>query len=285
MLRKFRQATLRCGNQVLAIDQPIVMGIINATTDSFYTASRTGDAVYIAVEKATAMVEQGATIIDVGGMSSRPGAVEISASEEMDRILPVIQSIREKFPDVVISADTWRAEVAEEAIQAGATMINDISGAQFDPEMLDVVVRHPVAYVLMHMRGTPADMQQQTSYDDLMADLMKWFVGRIRMLHAKGIHDIVIDPGFGFAKTMSQNYHLISNLDVFRLWGYPVMIGVSRKSTLSATVGRPTEDTLHATTALHMAALMKGASVLRVHDVQPAMDAIRVYQKLMQETA
>src|SRR5690606_10810576 len=191
-------------NQVLAIDQPIVMGIINATTDSFYTASRTGDAVYIAVEKATAMVEQGATIIDVGGMSSRPGAVEISASEEMDRILPVIQSIREKFPDVVISADTWRAEVAEEAIQAGATMINDISGAQFDPEMLDVVVRHPVAYVLMHMRGTPADMQQQTSYDDLMADLMKWFVGRIRMLHAKGIHDIVIDPGFGFAKTMSQ---------------------------------------------------------------------------------
>lgn len=274
--------SLRCGNRLLDLSSPAVMGILNITPDSFYAPSRTPLPDRKTLEKAMVMVDDGAKIIDVGGMSSRPGAVEISATEEMDRIMPVIEILVKNLPSTVISVDTYRSEVVEEAIKAGATMVNDISGWSFDQKILEVVAAHPVAYVLMHMRGNPSNMQTMTDYQDVISDLLKYFVNKLRELHRLGIKDVIIDPGFGFAKTIEQNYRIVNQINVFRMLGYPVMLGVSRKSTLSHTIGRSAEEALNATTALHMAALMNGVSILRVHDVKPAMDAIAVFNKLQE---
>ena len=274
--------TLRCGDKLLDLSSPVVMGVINVTPDSFYPSSRIPGNTGKALEIAGQMCSQGAKIIDIGGMSSRPGAEEISPQEEMDRVIPVVETLAGNLSQPVISIDTYRSEVAREAIRAGATMINDISGAAFDERMLEIVASNPVAYVLMHMRGKPSFMQTMTDYEDVIADLLKYFVNKIRQLHRLGIRDIVIDPGFGFSKTMEHNYRIIDQLRIFRMVGYPVMIGVSRKSTLSQTIGDSAEETLHATTALHMVALLNGASILRVHDVKPAMDAIAVFNKLIE---
>lgn len=274
--------SLRCGNRLLDLSSPAVMGILNITPDSFYAPSRTPLPDRKTLEKAMVMVDDGAKIIDVGGMSSRPGAVEISATEEMDRIMPVIEILVKNLPSTVISVDTYRSEVVEQAIKAGATMVNDISGWSFDQKILEVVAAHPVAYVLMHMRGNPSNMQTMTDYQDVISDLLKYFVNKLRELHRLGIKDVIIDPGFGFAKTIEQNYRIVNQINVFRMLGYPVMLGVSRKSTLSHTIGRSAEEALNATTALHMAALMNGVSILRVHDVKPAMDAIAVFNKLQE---
>jgi dihydropteroate synthase len=280
MLRNKQKSTLRCGNQIIEVTQPVVMGILNATPDSFYSASRTGNSIEKAVVLAHQMIAEGASILDIGGMSTRPGANEISAQEEIERVLPVIAAISSTFPDTVLSVDTYRSVVAEEAIKAGATMINDISGGLLDPDMLNVVSRHQVAYVAMHMRGTPANMQQYTDYQNVIGEVLKYFVIRLRALSQAGIHEVIVDPGFGFAKDLHQNYQLIDQLGVFRLLERPLLVGVSRKSTLSKTIGRPTEETLAATTSLHMVALQNGASILRVHDVLAAMDAIAVFQQL-----
>lgn len=280
MLRGVQKSTLRCGNQLIELKPPVVMGILNLTPDSFYAASRVNNSLDPALNRAERMLEEGARILDVGGVSTRPGAEEISVEEELRRVVPVIEDIHRHFPEAIISVDTYRAKVAEESIKAGATIVNDISGGQLDEEMFGVVAKHKAAYCLMHMKGTPADMQYHTDYHDLVGDLIKYFVKRLRLLHQQGIHDLLIDPGFGFAKTMTQNYQLIDQLGVFRFLGHPILIGISRKSTLSKTIGRPAEDTLEATTALHMAALLNGASILRVHDVRPAMDAIAVFDQL-----
>jgi len=280
MLRENTQVTLRCGAQLLDLSAPVVMGIINVTPDSFYPQSRVGSEVSQIIDFAGKMIEEGAVILDIGGMSTRPGAEEIEISLELERVLPAIESIKKYFPGMIISLDTYRAKVALEGIQSGATMINDISGGVLDEEMMDVVSKAPVSYVLMHMRGHPGNMQTLTEYNDLVGDLVKYFVERIQVLTKAGINDIVLDPGFGFSKTMEQNYELIRRLDVFKLLGRPLMVGVSRKSTLSKSIGRPVEDTLEATTALHMVALMNGAKMLRVHDVKAAKDAITVYQLL-----
>ena len=274
--------TLRCGNQLLDLSFPVVAGIINVTPDSFYSASRVLETGQNPVELAVQMVREGARIIDIGGMSSRPGAIEVSLNEELDRVLPVIQNVAIRLPDTVISVDTYRSEVAEAAIRAGATMINDISGGEMDIKMKDVLSRYPVSYVLMHMRGRPYDMQTLTVYQDLIGDLLKFFVNKLRELHRLNIRDIIIDPGFGFSKTPLQNYHVIDQLRVFKMLGKPLMVGISRKSTLSHTIGRPSEETLDATTALHMVSLLNGANILRTHDVKPAMDAIAVYNKLQE---
>jgi dihydropteroate synthase len=257
------------------------MGILNITPDSFYAASRMTGEVASIVDTAGQMVRDGATILDVGGMSTRPGAPEISEAEELDRVLPVVTAIAEAFPEIVVAVDTYRAGVAREALAAGARMINDISGFGRDPDMPATVARAQAAYVLMHMRGTPSTMSQMTDYEDVVGDVLKYFVSKIRALSAAGIHEVLVDPGFGFAKTPAQNYRLIDRLATFRLTGCPVLVGVSRKSTLQRTVGRDAAGTLDATTALHMAALLNGASVLRVHDVRPAADAIVVYRDLM----
>lgn len=257
------------------------MGILNVTPDSFYAPSRLDGSVDAALNTAGKMVEEGASILDVGGMSTRPGAPEIPVGEEISRVVPVVESLRKNFPDTVISVDTYRAKVASESLKAGAGMINDISGGQLDDSLLDVLAGSGAAYVLMHMKGTPETMQQHTEYQYIIGDLIKYFVNRLRLLNQKGIRDVVIDPGFGFAKTLEQNFQLIQQLGLFTFLDRPVMVGVSRKSSLSKTIGRPAEDTLDATTALHMVALQNGASILRVHDVRPAMDAILVYNQVM----
>ncbi len=282
MLRKEGQLTLRCGDNVLDLTHPRVMGIINATPDSFYAPSRTLDSRETAVLLAQQMIGEGADILDIGGLSTRPGAEEIPVAEELARVIPVVGAIHRALPEAIISVDTYRAVVAEKAIEAGATIVNDISGGQMDQQMAGVIAHAQVPYVLMHLRGTPADMQSHTDYQDLIGDISRYFVDKIRALDKAGVRDVILDPGFGFAKTMQQNYELIRKLDVFSFLGRPLMIGVSRKSTLSKTIGRPVEETLQATTALHMAALMKGASILRVHDVQAARDAILVYRQWME---
>lgn len=281
MLRKEQKRTLRCGNQLIEVSKPLVMGIINATPDSFYEQGRTNHSIEKALEMASRMLNEGATILDIGGMSTRPGAIEIPLSEELERVIPVIEAIHDTFPRAVISVDTYRAKVAEEAIKAGATMVNDISGGQLDPDLLGIVADHQVAYVAMHMRGTPENMLQHTDYHDVVSDVLKYFVSTIQQLEKAGIEEVLLDPGFGFAKTKVQNYQLIDKLGIFGLLGKPLLIGLSRKSTLSKTIGRTVEETLEATTALHMIALQNGASVLRVHDVRPAMDAIAVHNQLV----
>ncbi|HQW03160.1 MAG TPA: dihydropteroate synthase [Saprospiraceae bacterium] len=257
------------------------MGIINATPDSFYEPGRTNNSVERALEMTSRMIDEGAAFLDIGGMSTRPGATEIPLNEELERVIPVIEAIHAGFPGAVISVDTYRATVAEEAIRVGATMVNDISGGQWDDDLLGVVAKHQVAYVAMHIKGTPENMQQHTDYHDVVSDVLKYFVSKISILERAGIEDVLLDPGFGFAKTMEQNYRLIDRLGTFRLLGKPLLIGLSRKSTISKTIGRSAEETLEATTALHMIALQNGASILRVHDVRPAMDAIAVYNQLV----
>ena len=272
--------SLRCGNQLLDLSKPVVMGIINATPDSFYPASRTNFNIQDTVDIARNMVSAGAKILDIGGMSSRPGSEPVSEKEELERVLPAIEAIRSELPATILSVDTYRASVASACIRAGACIINDISGGELDNQLWKVVADHQVAYILMHMRGTPAEMQMLSTYTDLMGELSRYFIDKLRRLRAAGIQEVVIDPGFGFAKNMAQNYALIRHLDVFRFLEKPVMIGLSRKSTLSKTIARPVEETLHATTALHMAALLNGVSILRTHDVTPAVDAIEVFHQL-----
>ena len=281
MLRKGNPNSIRCGNQLVDLSTPVIMGIINVTPDSFYKPSRVAGSLDLAVEMAAEMIAQGAVFLDVGGMSTRPGSQEIPVEAELERVLPVIEKLHDLFPDTVISVDTYRAEVARHCIAAGATMVNDVSGGQLDQELLSEVASHQVAYVLMHMRGTPATMNQNTEYQDITNNILKYFVKGLRDLKQKGIREIILDPGFGFAKTMEQNYKLIDQLGVFRILECPLMVGISRKSTLANTIGRPVEETLEATTALHMVALQNGASILRAHDVRAANDAIAVYKRLL----
>ncbi len=280
MLRGESQNTLRCGNQLIELTNPLIMGIVNATPDSFYASSRVDGPIENALSLARRMRSEGATILDIGGMSTRPGAKEISANEEISRVVPVIEAIHATFPDAIISVDTCKAIVAEESIKAGATMVNDVSGGQMDDQMFKVIADRQVAYVMMHLRGTPETMQQYTDYKDVISDLIKYFVKRLKIAGQAGVSEIILDPGFGFAKTMEQNYELIGRLDSFRLLNRPLLVGVSRKSTLSKTIGRPAEEALEATTALHMVALQNGASILRVHDVLPARDTIAVFNKI-----
>ena len=282
MLRSTGKNTLRCGNQIIDLSTPVVMGILNATPDSFYAGSRIGGNVDAAVECAGKMLAEGAAILDIGGMSTRPGAVEIPEEEELERVIPVVSSLHTAFPNAILSIDTYRSKVAEEACKSGASMINDISGGQFDPAIWSVAARYHAAYVLMHTRGTPENMSLNTDYQDFIGDIVKYFVKQLEGLKQAGVSEVIVDPGFGFAKTPAQNFTLINDLALFRFLGHPLMIGVSRKSTLSKTIGRPTEETLEATTALHMAALLNGASVLRVHDVMPATDAVAIYRQLRQ---
>jgi dihydropteroate synthase len=280
MLRGYTPVTLRCGEHLLDLSAPVVMGIINVTPDSFFPGSRVNAEANKIIDFAGKMVEEGASILDIGGMSSRPGAAEIEIEIELERVIPAIEEVKKHFPDSIISLDTYRSQVALSGIKAGAVMINDISGGALDVEMIEVVSNAHVAYVLMHMRGHPGTMHLQTDYKDLIGDLIKYFVEKIRTLTKAGVSDIVIDPGFGFSKTMHQNYELINRLEVFNMLGRPLMVGISRKSTLSRTIGRPVEETLEATSALNMAALWNGAKILRVHDVRAAMDVIAVYHQL-----
>lgn len=262
----------------------MVMGILNVTPDSFYRASRLTEEKHL-LQKAGQMLEDGATILDVGGYSSRPGAANITEGEEINRVIPAIKILRQHFPDGLLSVDTFRAEVARQAIEEGASIVNDISGGHHDEAMIPLVARKQVPYICMHMRGTPQTMMDHTVYTDLMGDLLDYFHERIATLHSAGVKDVIIDPGFGFAKTPEQNFELLNRLELLHLIGKPVLVGLSRKSMIWKTLNTTPDDALNGTTALHMVALLKGACILRVHDVKEAVQAVKLFTKLREAEA
>ncbi|MBK8501759.1 MAG: dihydropteroate synthase [Saprospiraceae bacterium] len=275
----WQQTTLNCRGTLLDLINPIVMGIINATPDSFYTGSRS-QFVEESTIKVAQMIEDGAAIIDIGGMSTRPGALAISPKEEILRLKPVIEAIRKTFPNQVISVDTIWGEVARWALDEGVHMINDISGWTIDPSLLDVVSSYRVPYVLMHMKGTPTTMQREANYDDIVLEVLDFLIAKLGVLVERDVMDVIIDPGFGFAKNAEHNFELLQNLHVLKILDRPIMAGLSRKSTIQKTLGVDAEHALNGTTALHMVALQQGAQILRVHDVKEAMECIKLHSQL-----
>ncbi len=267
--------TLNCKGKLLVIDQPVVMGIINTTPDSFFSGSRR-QATDKIVAKAGTMLAQGAAIIDVGGQSTRPGATMIGSNEEMDRVVPAIEAIYKQFPAAIISVDTFYASVAEAAVKAGARIVNDVSGGLYDPEMLSTVSNLNVPYVCMHNKGIGPDMHTNPQYDDLVKEVLDFFIERMDVCQKAGIKDVIIDPGFGFAKTIAHNFQLLKQLPVFKMFESPLLLGISRKSTIYKTLGITVDEALNGTTVLHTIGLMNGANILRVHDAKEAMEAIKL---------
>ena len=275
---------INAGGRLLDLEIPKVMGILNITPDSFYSGSRynTDDEI---LKAATRMLEDGADILDVGGYSSRPGAKDISAEEERNRVSRVIKMIRREFPEAIISVDTFRAEIAREAIaECGASIINDISGGDADINMFQVVRSLNVPYIMMHMKGDPRTMQNKPVYDDIVADILKWFGERIFKLKSAGVKDIIIDPGFGFGKTIEHNFELLRRLGDFSIAGLPVLVGISRKSMIWKTLNINAEEALNGTTAINAIALLNGADILRVHDVKEAVQTVKLIDRLRQKT-
>ncbi len=271
--------TLRAGSRWLDLRQPIVMGILNVTPDSFFAGSRTTDPVAV-VNRARTMVAEGATILDVGGYSTRPGADDVPPAEEAARVVPAVAAVRQALPDVMLSVDTFRASVARAAVAAGANLVNDVSGGQLDAQMWETVADLQVPYVLMHSRGNPRTMQQMTTYGALMTEMVDFFQKRLYILSKMGIYDVVVDPGIGFAKNRAQNFELVRGLSAFRVLGRPLMLGISRKSFVYRTLGLSPEEALNGTTAMHAMALGQGAHILRVHDVRPAVQTVELFKCL-----
>ena len=265
---------------LMDLSVPKVMGIINITPDSFYTGSRFNEKDEI-IKAAEIMIENGADILDIGGFSSRPFASDVSVEEEKGRVLKAILLVRKKFPSVVISIDTFRSEVAREAVEScGADIINDISGYEFDKMMFETVVDLNVPYILMHMKGTPGTMQQNPEYKDITSEILKWFGAKTTKLQSEGVKDIIIDPGFGFGKTIDNNYEILNRLEDFSILGLPILAGLSRKSMIWKTLGVSPEEALNGTSVLNTIALNKGADIIRVHDVKEAVQTIKLVEKL-----
>ena len=277
----FERKTLNLQGKLVDLSEPKVMGILNVTPDSFYDGGRFFRDEAQLLQQVEKMLKEGATFIDIGGYSSRPGADEVSEEEEKRRVVNTVATVADHFPEALLSVDTFRASVAREAVAAGAKMINDISGGAGDEAMLRTVAELSVPYVLMHMRGTPQTMQMLTEYDDLVVELIDYFQQRLNTWQAHGVKDIVIDPGFGFAKTIAQNFTLLSHLDAFRMLGVPILAGLSRKSTIYRTLGVDPDEALNGTTVLNTVALMKGASILRVHDVREAVEAVQLVKHIV----
>jgi len=267
--------TLNCNGRLLTIDKPIVMGIINTTPDSFYAGSRKYS-IDAALEQATAMLQQGATVLDIGGQSTRPGSDLVSENEEADRVLPIIEAVAGTFPQAFISVDTFYAGVARQSAAAGAAIINDVSGGTIDETMLPTVGTLHLPYVCMHIKGTPQTMQQYATYDDVAKEVLDYFIQKLNKCKAAGIHDVIVDPGFGFAKTIAHNLRLLRNLPVFDILEKPLLVGLSRKGTVQKTLNVPAAEALNGTTVLHTIALLNGAHILRVHDVKEAIEAIKM---------
>ncbi len=274
---------INVGGKLLDLEIPKVMGILNVTPDSFYKGSRYNTDSEI-IEAAVKMTEEGADILDVGGYSSRPGAAYVPVDEEKSRVLKAINLIRRELPDVVLSIDTFRADLAEEAIiGSGAAMINDISGGDADERMFSVVEKYNVPYIIMHMLGNPQTMQVNPVYDDVVADILKWLGERIYRLQSRGVKDIIIDPGFGFGKTIDHNYELLRRLSEFSVAGLPLLVGLSRKSMICKILDITASEALNGTTVLNTIALANGADILRVHDVKEAVQAVSLFMKLKSE--
>jgi dihydropteroate synthase len=264
---------LRVRDQLLDLSIPKVMGVINVTPDSFHEKSRSTTLKSV-LQQASKMLDEGVDIIDIGGYSSRPGAENVDSEEEIHRILPAIRAIRKEYPNILLSLDTFRSDVAHLGLSEGVDLINDISGGQLDKAMYSTIGKHKAAYIAMHMRGTPKNMQDQTNYKHLLNDLFLFFSEVIRNAQDCGCHDILIDPGFGFSKTLEQNYDLLNHLDEFQALGKPVVVGLSRKSMIYKKLNSTPEEALNGTTVLNTIALTKGASILRVHDVKEAKQII-----------
>ncbi len=275
-----KQRYINCRGKLIDLEIPKVMGILNITPDSFFRGSCYNSDGEI-IGAAGKMISDGAAMLDVGGYSSRPGASDISPEEEGRRVIGAIKLIRREFPDSVISVDTFRSDIALRAVEeAGADMINDISGGNADSDMFSIVARVNVPYIMMHMQGEPATMQNNPVYDDIIADILKFFAERIFRLRSAGVKDIIVDPGFGFGKTIMHNFELLRRLDDLSITGLPLLAGISRKSMIWKTLGIKADDALNGTTALHSLALFKGADILRVHDVKEAIQTIRLIEKL-----
>lgn len=272
--------TINCRGRLVSLDTPQVMGILNLTPDSFYAASRQQGEEAI-VRRCRQIAAEGGSMIDVGAYSSRPGADDVSAGEEMERLRRGLAVVRRELPDAIVSVDTFRADVARMCVEEyGADIINDISGGQLDRQMFGTVARLGVPYILMHMKGEPQTMQQAPAYDDLLREVMIYFAERVLRLRELGVKDIIADPGFGFGKTLAHNYELMAHLEEFRMLEVPLLVGVSRKSMIYKLLGGGPEEALNGTTVLNTIALMKGAHILRVHDVRPAAEAVRMVTAL-----
>jgi len=267
--------TINCAGTLIDLNTPRVMGILNQTPDSFYDGGRYSNPKAV-LDQVEQMLFNGASFIDIGGYSSRPGATDVSEQEELDRVIPTIKAVVKAFPDAVISIDTFRSGVAKVAIEEGAAMINDISGGDRDPEIYQVAARHLVPYILMHMRGTPLTMTTLTDYDNVVMEVAQDLAKKLKQIRPSGVNDLIVDPGFGFAKNLEQNYSLLGKLDHLKLLNAPILVGLSRKSMIYKLLQTDPENALNGTTAANTIALLKGASILRVHDVAPAMEVVKL---------
>lgn len=271
--------TLNINGRLLDFAQPKIMGILNVTPDSFYDGARYSTDTQI-LQQTEKMLLEGATFIDVGGYSSRPGAEDVSLEDELKRSIHAVQLIIKRFPETIISIDTFRSEVAQAAVHEGALLINDISGGESDSTMFQMVAQLKVPYILMHMRGNPRTMTKQTEYENLFKDILDYFHKKIYTLHQLGIKDIIVDPGFGFAKSREQNFELLQHLDHFKILGKPILAGLSRKTMIWKTLNIKPDEALNGTTSLNTIAILKGASMLRVHDVKAANEVIQLMANL-----
>jgi dihydropteroate synthase len=270
--------SINCGNKLISLEHPIAMGILNTTPDSFYDGGKFNEELAF-IKRFEQMLDEGAMIIDIGGASSRPGAATLTADEEISRTVPFIKSAIKQFPDAVISIDTYNSTVAKEAVYAGASIINDISGGTLDDKMFDTVAELKVPYILMHMKGSPENMKDLVTYDNLTLEIYQYFQSKIIALQNLGVKDIILDPGFGFAKNIEQNFILLKNLNIFKNLRLPILAGLSRKSMIYKSLGITAAESLNGTTALNMISLMNGANILRVHDVKEAVQTIQLYKR------
>lgn len=277
------ERTIRVNGQLMNLSTPKVMGILNVTPDSFYAGSRketTSDIAY----RVEQIITEGADMIDIGAYSSRPNAEHVSTKEEMTRLRKGLEIIREVAPEAIVSVDTFRADVASMCVEEyGAALINDISGGQMDERMFDTVARLNVPYIMMHMQGTPQDMQLHIHYNHLRMEIMQYFALKVQELYARGVKDIIIDPGFGFGKTLAHNYELFKHLEDFKLFGLPLLVGISRKSMIYKLLDSSPEEALNGTTVLNTIALTKGADILRVHDVKACVEAVRIFNQMNEQ--
>lgn len=270
---------INCKGKLISVEKPVVMGILNITPDSFFDGGKFNsiDSALFQTEK---MLSDGATFIDIGGHSTRPRANEVELNVELNRTIPVIENILKKFPDAIISIDTFRSKVADEAIAAGAAIINDVSAGDADEHMFETVVKYNVPYILMHKNGSFKTMQQKPTYKDVVLDIINYFIPKVTFLKSIGVSDLILDPGFGFGKTLEHNFELLNRLEGFKIFELPLLIGVSRKKMIQQTTNTDASTSLNGTTAAHMIALMKGANILRVHDVKEAVECVNIYNQL-----
>jgi len=274
-----QKSTLKVRGKLLDLSKPKIMGILNLTPDSFYDGGRNNN-LKDALKKTEQILTEGAEIVDIGAYSSRPGAEHISEETESDRLIPVLRAIVNEFPDAVLSIDTFRAEVANIAVNEGAGIINDISAGSMDNEMFQTIAKLDVPYIMMHMKGTPQTMASMNDYEDIVTEVCHYFTTRIQTLKKMGVNDLIVDPGFGFAKNLEQNYELLANLEHLKSTGHPVLVALSRKSMIYKLLETDSDNALNGTTAANTIALMKGANILRVHDVKEAIETLKIVNQI-----